>query len=338
MIDMEFRAFIGIDTSKETLDFSLLKDGKKEFHRQTSNTKKGISAFYSYLKKQGFDPSTCLFCMEHTGIYCNPFLNFTQEKELSLWLEDATRIKSFHGTEREKNDKVDSLRIAEYAYSKYHNCRLWEAPREVIVQLKSLLSIRERLIKSKQSFSVALNEENGFVDSSSAWRKHKSIVNPLIKELKKSLKEIESEMKKLVGQDQTIKRLYELISSVKGVGLITAINTLVVTNEFKLINSSKKMACHCGVVPFVQQSGKSVRSKSRVSHRANKRMKTLLNMGARSAIKTPGELRDYYLRKVGEGKNKMTVLNAVRNKIIHRMFACVRDNRKYEYSYQHHLA
>lgn len=34
---------------------------------------------------------------------------------------------------------------------------------------------------------------------------------------------------------------------------------------------------------------------------------------AMSAICVKGELQDYYKRKVGEGKNKMLVLNAVRN-------------------------
>ena len=61
-------------------------------------------------------------------------------------------------------------------------------------------------------------------------------------------------------------------------------------------------------------------------------------MAAMSTIASKGELRDYSLRKVKEGKNKMAVLNAVRNKIIHRMFACVRDERKYEKIYTHSLA
>ena len=67
-------------------------------------------------------------------------------------------------------------------------------------------------------------------------------------------------------------------------------------------------------------------------------MKVLFHLAAMSAISTNGELRDYYLRKVEEGKNKMAIINAVRNKIIHRIFACVRDQRKYEKNYTHSLA
>ncbi len=57
-----------------------------------------------------------------------------------------------------------------------------------------------------------------------------------------------------------------------------------------------------------------------------------------SAISSKGELQDYYQRKVEEGKNKMSIINAVRNKIIHRIFACVREKRKYEKNYTHSLA
>jgi hypothetical protein len=34
-------------------------------------------------------------------------------------------------------------------------------------------------------------------------------------------------------------------------------------------------------------------------------------------------------RKVEAGKNKMLVLNAVRNKLIHRIFSCQRDKRMF---------
>lgn len=53
-----------------------------------------------------------------------------------------------------------------------------------------------------------------------------------------------------------------------------------------------------------------------------------------SAIQIKGELQDYYKRKVAEGKNKMLVLNAVRNKLIHRMYAVVERGEKYDKNYR----
>jgi transposase len=71
---------------------------------------------------------------------------------------------------------------------------------------------------------------------------------------------------------------------------------------------------------------------------ANKTIKTLLHLCATSAVHAKGELQDYYRRKVAEGKNKMLVINAIRNKIVLRIFACVNNDRKYQENYQHPLA
>jgi transposase len=113
----------------------------------------------------------------------------------------------------------------------------------------------------------------------------------------------------------------------------TAINTIVATRAFTKFNDPRKFACHAGVAPFNYSSGTSIRSKWKVSHRANKKLKKLFHMAALSAIQAPGELKDYYTRKTNEGKNKMTVINAIRAKIIHRIFAVIRNNQEYDKNY-----
>jgi transposase len=62
---------------------------------------------------------------------------------------------------------------------------------------------------------------------------------------------------------------------------------------------------------------------------ANKTLKRALHMCALSAIRCAGELKSYFDRKVKEGKNKMSILNAIRNKILQRIYACVRDQKMY---------
>ena len=92
----------------------------------------------------------------------------------------------------------------------------------------------------------------------------------------------------------------------------------------------RRSDCHAGVAPFEYRSGTSVRGRTRVSQHARKRLKSLFHLAAMSAIRIKGELQDYYQRKVAEGKNKMLVLNAVRNKLIHRVCAVVRRGQKYD--------
>ena len=122
------------------------------------------------------------------------------------------------------------------------------------------------------------------------------------------------------------------------IGPTTAGHLLVVTNEFKNFNCPKKFACYAGTAPFENSSGTSIRGKSHVSPYANKDTKKLLHMAALSAINMQNELAVYYQRKVSEGKNKMAVINAVRNKLIKRIFAVVERGAKYEKNYTPQLA
>ena len=149
---------------------------------------------------------------------------------------------------------------------------------------------------------------------------------------------IEAKIDELFSDDAQLSRLYELISSVDGVGKCIAGQVIVDTNEFKNIKEGKAYACYSGVAPFEHRSGSSVHLRSRLSHLANKCTKTLLHMAALSPIRMAGELKDYYQRKVAEGKNKMSVMNAIRNKLILRVFACVRNNKVYQKNYLHTLA
>jgi transposase len=128
------------------------------------------------------------------------------------------------------------------------------------------------------------------------------------------------------------------ITSIPGLGKVVAWTTITATQEFTRISEPKKFACHIGVAPFVHESGTSIRGRTRVSSMADKRMKTLFHLAAMAAIKSSQELGQYYSRKVEAGKNKMSVINAVRNKLITRVFACIKGQRDYEKYYQSALA
>lgn len=167
------------------------------------------------------------------------------------------------------------------------------------------------------------------------YRQRAGGLKKLIAQLERYIKEIDKRMDELIQEDSLLKSQYEKATSVKGVGPCTAIATLVATKGFTKFKSPRSFACHAGNAPFAYSSGSSIHSKNKVSHRANKRLKALFHMAAFSAVSAEGELKDYFDRKVAEGKNKMTVLNSIRSKLIHRIFALVRDDREYEHEYQH---
>ncbi|KAA6346048.1 hypothetical protein EZS27_006420 [termite gut metagenome] len=123
----------------------------------------------------------------------------------------------------------------------------------------------------------------------------------------------------------------KLLCSIDGVGERTAVKMIVETNAFKDFQGPRKFCCHAGVAPFSFSSGNSLRSRNRVSQRADKSIKVLLHLAALYvATRVEGELHEYFIRKVAQGKNKMLVLIAVRAKLVYRMFAVIRNNKIYE--------
>lgn len=329
---MQFNYFIGVDVSKQTLDYCIIKDHQVLLEIKLSNTKQGIRLFLKELKSLGADLKESLFCMEHTGIYNNPLLYYCSEKGLNLWLESAFQIKYSMGRQRQKDDKADAKIIARYAYKNKEEVKLWQAPRSVVTRLKALIASRQRLLRLSKSINQPLKEEPAFIHREQAKEIKRGFANTL-NALKKDLAYINKQIQNIINSDEELKRLFTVITSVDGVGPITAYAIIATTNEFKSITKAKKMACYSGVVPFSRTSGTSVNGRPRVSHLANKDMKTLLHLAACSAIKMKGEMRDYFERKQYQGKSKMLIINNIRNKIIHRIYACVLNNRLYEKNY-----
>jgi transposase len=330
---MEFAFFIGIDVSKNELDFSVQQGKCFLFHKEIINDPEAINTLLKQIcKLQGFSINNAVFCMEHTGIYSNHLLSCLYRKKANICLESATQIKKSLGNLRGKNDKVDSMRIATYAYKNRDELRLWSPRREEILQLAHLSSTRSRLIKAKKILKTPLKEYGSFVKKK-AVKQNTDVCNKALNGIEASLENVEKAIMILINADPELKRLFTLITSVVGIGKVTAVQLLVTTNEFKDINNAKSYACYAGLVPYFEESG-VFKGKGRISHMANKKVKTLLHMAALVAIQYNDELRLYYERKVNvEKKNKMSVINAVRNKLVQRIFSCVRQNRKYEKNY-----
>jgi len=335
MKKMVFKNFIGIDLSKNTFDFALIRqeDPSSPICGETSNDTTGLVKLEEFLHKQGLNMEETLFCMEHTGIYCRLLSGYLVERKYHVWLEMPVQIIRSLGVQRGKNDRVDAIRIAQYACLKKDKAVLWQPPREIVLQINDLLTLRERLIESRKSLKQPIKElsDAGFKD---AAKLIESRCIGTLKALDKEIEQIEKDLDNTIKKDSNLKRLYKLATSVPGIGKITALTLLYFTNEFKFYTNAKQLACYCGVAPFEHTSGISVKGKSRVSNFANKRLKKLLHMVAMSTLSSDKQLSQYYQRKVGEGKNRMLVLNAIRNKVLHRLCAVMKRGTPFQLEYQ----
>ena len=329
---MKKNYFIGIDVSKSTLDVSICKENKMVHYTIINNEPKAIKKWLKDdLKKFDIDYSDCCVLIEYTGIYIFHIVNQMMEKGIELFVVPALAVKRSLGLVRGKNDKVDSKRLALFAFEKYASLVAYIPTRPVIMELSNLVSLRSRLLKAKQALVVAQKESSRFTVNKFAQSILK-LQSKSVLALENDIKAVDTKIKHLVSSDPLLSRKTQQIISIDGVGIITAVNVIITTNEFKEIKEPKKFACYAGIAPFEHSSGSSVRGKERVSHLANKRMKHLLHMAAISTLRMKGELREYYDRKVKEGKNKMSVLNAIRNKIVWRIFAVINQDKFYSKS------
>lgn len=334
---METLYFLGIDMSKKTFQAALTLDGINMHELAVENTSEGIQAYFQGLKKKfNFLPRQLIVCLEHTGIYCYPVLDYLTKKGIKVCLEPALQIKQSQGMTRGKSDKVDARRIAQYVYKNRHELKFWKPQRDVVQKIKALLAVRDRLVKTRVQLATPIEECQDYIDASIRKRIVKNCQHTL-KALTADILNVDREIAALVQEDAQLEQQVQCATSVPGVGMITALNVIVATNEFEKISEVKKFACYAGVAPFEHTSGSSLRGKTRVSKMANMTLKKLLSLAAMSAIQCSQELKSYYQRKLAAGKNKMSVINAVRNKLISRIFACVKNKRMYQKDYQHAL-
>jgi transposase len=325
---MKISNFLGIDVSKDTLDIAILRGGNLIKQLKIKNQVKEIKRTFILLRKEGFLEEETLCCLEHTGIYNNLLLSFFHKSGYMVCVESARQIKLSMGMVRGKSDKIDAVRIAQYAHRNCENLKYWAPKRDVLEKLKSLLRNRARLLKIKNQLSVSIKESKKFV-MKEIYDFSKKVNRKTLEEANKAIQIIDQEMLKLIKSDSSLVKQYNLAKSVDGVGPVIATTVIVKTNEFKDFQDPRKFACQAGVVPFEHSSGKSIRGRTKVSHMADKAMKTLFHLAAMAVIKK-GEFKQYYDRKIKEGKNKMLVINAVRNKIIRRIFAVVKRGIPYQ--------
>ena len=335
---METLYILGVDISKRTFQSAITVDGTNFIEQEVENTAKTITAYFEEMKKKlVFSYSQLLVCLEHTGIYSYPLIDFLVQHQIKVCVEPALQIKRSQGMTRGKSDQVDARRIAQYAYKNRPELKYWRPQRFVIKQLRALLATRERLVKTRIQLELPIDESADFIDESIRKMMAKNCKNTL-KGLEKDLVRIEAEIDQIIRADASLTEQMKWVTSVPGVGRITGLNVIIATGEFEKISEAKKFACYAGVAPFEHSSGTSVRGKTRVSKMANMTLKKLLHLAARSAVLHCAELKAFYQRKIAEGKNKMSVLNAVRNKLISRIFACIKNKRLYEKDYFHALA
>lgn len=324
---MKVTSIMGMDVSKNTLDCHLFVQEKSL--PPVSNHTKGFKAIKRWLLKELKTTDGLLVVMEYTGIYTYGIERFLAQQQIKFVKRPALDVKRSLGMVRGKSDRVDARFISKYGWMRREELQPMSPLSDAQLELQQLMSHRDKLVADKASYQCKLKELVSQMGEK-VNEKMKASMEFVMQVLMQEIKETETSIKELMRLDDALHRNYELACSVTGIGLATAVHLLIVTENFTRFSDVRKLTCYCGVAPFEHTSGSSIRGKVRVSHLANKKIKSLLTMAAISAIQHDPELKAKYQQKVKEGKPKMSVLNIIRAKLIERVFAVIKKQRAYE--------
>ena len=274
--------------------------------------------------------------MENTGRYNWNLYEVLETLSLTTFVLNPLHLKKSLGLIRGKDDKIDARRICDFTEKNEKDLLQWKPCSQTLKKIKVLFTERNSKVKLKATLlkqRVLYCQLKDLKLDSKFMKMNKQEVQLL----EEHIDFLEKEIEKLIEADQDLSLKKNNIQSIPGVGKVLSWMIIAKTEGFTKVTDPRKMACYAGVVPFGYQSGTSLRYRPKVSHYADKSLKSILHMAAMRAVRMENDMKEYYQRKIKEGKNKMAILNAVRNKIIHRIFALVKSGKSYEKNYVNNL-
>ncbi|PKQ46020.1 IS110 family RNA-guided transposase [Confluentibacter flavum] len=318
--------FIGIDISSKTLDLCIKKDGQVAYST-IGNTIKECDKFFK--KYAAIKDAAIYVAMENTGRYNYNLYEALEGFSFLVYVINPIHIKKSLGLVRGKNDRIDAERITLFIEKNHMDLPQWKPSTESIKQLKVLQAERKYRVKIKSGL-LRQRSDYKVMNANGMDKELLKLNESLIRNIDAQISKIEAKIQFIIGNDERLREQVNRIRTIPGVGKVLAWMVLSKTEGFTKIDNPRRMACFAGVVPFEHQSGTSLKYRPRVSIFADKELKKVLHLAAMSAIRLENDLRVYYLRKIEEGKNKMSILNAIRNKIIHRIFALIKNQTFYK--------
>ena len=327
---MKNKSFIGIDISKNVIDASIFCEGTpiKDFpHAVFNNSRKGFGEMYTWLKKNHVVLSNCLFGMEFTGSYSMELEKFLYARNYQFCMLSTHVVKHYPMGPKDKSDKIDSAKIADflYRYNGTECVKPYNMPDKTMQRLKALMNERKFLVEQRTCF---MNRRQLCITKEDA-----QLYDGYIKKFSRDIENIELEEQKLLATDDSLLSTYKNLLTIPGIGFVNAINVIVITRNFTAFETARQYASYVGVAPHFRTSGTSVKWRPRPSARCDDQAKADLSMAATVVVQYDAELQSFYNRKLGgkqDSDTKRKALNAVKFKLVLRMFAIGKQNRKWE--------
>lgn len=336
------KILIGIDVSKKTLDATAIKLETEQLgyskldYQVFENVPMGFRKMVAWARKlvPGVPLEDILFICETTGAYDRALCDYIFGKGYDIWRESALQIKECSGLRKGKNDKADSLMIAEYAMRHMDKVHLYQSANGKILEIRALLLYRRKLEQEKTSKLVRVKELKATAAKSKSIAFILRDANKSVRALEKSIAECESQIRELITGDDELKRTYTHLDSIKGIGIVNATALIVFTNNFKNFRTSRQLASYYGVASFRKKSGETIDKRADVSCYSSTMLKSYITQAAECTIKSGGIYKEYYDRLRARGKQHGIAINNIKNKLLHLAFSLVANDCDYEENHE----
>ena len=322
---------LGIDVAQKELVVSLgrlYEDLTVEVYANKvfPNTNKGFVTLLPWVKKLTDPTVATRFVMEATGVYHESLAYFLvdQEKEVSIVLPN--KISNYFKTLEVKTitDNTASEAITRFGLERKLN--LWQRPKPIFKRLRQLVRERDQIVAERTMAKNQLHAEQAEAEPNvtSIVRVKKRILL-----LDKQEKEIKDELILLAKKDVQVSSFIERLTSIPGVGLLTAVTVLAETNGFELVRNKRQLTSYAGLDVRERQSGTSIKGKPKISKRGNRYLRKAMHLPALAAIRLDEHFKGIFIRLVSRHGIKMKAVVAVQRKLLELMYTLYKTNTHY---------
>lgn len=310
------KKYIGVDVSKDTLDVTIYP--LNEYFRVT-NDEVGIDKIISRLRKHNVARIAC----ESSGGYERKMVQRLREARYRVELLNPILVKHFILSKKikAKTDKIDSYMIAMFTA---HNEPTYVQPvlSEKHEEMRDMIRLRINTIEDISREKKRLKQ--------CRHQTSKNFITERIHYLEKQIESMDIEVKQLVSINELWKRQLKILTSIPGIGMISAVTLLSEMPELGLIEN-KKIASLLGVAPQTKQSGLYVGTSIITGGRFIPRR--LVYMAALSASHGKSKFKEFYQRLRSKGKKAKVCIVALMNKIIATANALLRKDEMWNPSF-----
>jgi transposase len=326
----------GIDVAQNELVVSLGRISRSleiEIYasKTFANKQSGFEALEVWIKKHTDPQITVRFVMEATGVYHEKLAYYLSGQAHQVSIVLPNKISNYFRTLDIKTitDKTASQAICRFGLERM--LEVWQKPKKVFKDIKQVTRERDQLIADRTVLKNQLHAEKAeaFPNENSIKR-----ITKRIQLINKQELEIRTEIAELVKKDTELVKKINNITTIPGVGKLTAVIVLAETNGFELIRSKRQLVSYAGLDVRLKESGTSVKSKPKISKKGNRHLRKAMYMPALSAMRHNEHHKKVFVRLVSKHGIKMKAAVAVQRKILELIYIIYKTDNAFEPNYQ----